>query len=726
MVFSKFGNHRKPQSLLSSLNLNSQSINNEHPIELSIDIESSPCVLYGSATESSGCVLSGLLNLKVKEPHRLLSSDDDLMSVSSTSSRNPSKINHSIITQKLSHSSHLRHDIISPLGANNSLLDSISYTKISLVCVTLSLIQKVYYNHPFQPNLQEIMTCMNCKTKITELNRWDIVNKRTKIPIGIHAFPFSHLIPGSTLATSNLGSTSTTQVKYELVAVATYLPPKKISRQKEGERLIQLTLPISITRSILRGPDRNSLRVFPPTDVTATAVLPNVVYPRSSFPLELRLEGVSSEDRRWRMRKLVWRIEEKVRVRCNACNIHKTKLKKLEQETKESEALGPKRSVKQTKWTSEIGPQITVSVATVENTHINLSELYNEHHEDNGNQDMQNNSSLETDRDFIHPSDDAMRQEIVAHQARLRQQQIQEELKQETALFTEEIRTIASGDVKTGWKTDFDGNGKIELVTDIDCMSLNSGVSNPVNNASTSRPCIHDQQHNITVACDIEDPNLGIYVNHLLLVEIVVAEEALQYFSGHPVVKKSTPTIQSNNSNIDQRLAELSPMFATRNSTPNVLHLECIEDDTPVQPESKDTNKLNNMSRIIGVPTGAARVLRMQFRMVITERSGLGISWDEEVPPTYQDIKFLSPPGYTEVLNKVSSQQQSLFNPDSLPQNSNISYSNGLTSTTNSTKVNTPTPPPIVHLHSSFPHISASIPPRVLENIVGVNGDSIT
>lgn len=44
-------------------------------------------------------------------------------------------------------------------------------------------------------------------------------------------------------------------------------------------------------------------------------------------------------------------------------------------------------------------------------------------------------------------------------------------------------------------------------------------------------------------------------------------------------------------------------------------------------------------------PTGAARVLRMHFNTTVTERSGLGISWDEEMPPMYDDVPD-SPPHY--------------------------------------------------------------------------------
>ena len=50
------------------------------------------------------------------------------------------------------------------------------------------------------------------------------------------------------------------------------------------------------------------------------------------------------------------------------------------------------------------------------------------------------------------------------------------------------------------------------------------------------------------------------------------------------------------------------------------------------------------------IPTGSARVLRMQFKTVVTQRAGLGISWDEEMPPTYEDVPS-SPPRYAGIEN---------------------------------------------------------------------------
>lgn len=49
-------------------------------------------------------------------------------------------------------------------------------------------------------------------------------------------------------------------------------------------------------------------------------------------------------------------------------------------------------------------------------------------------------------------------------------------------------------------------------------------------------------------------------------------------------------------------------------------------------------------------PTGLARILRMHFATVITERAGLGVSWDNEAPPVYQDVPP-SPPAYMEELD---------------------------------------------------------------------------
>lgn len=44
-------------------------------------------------------------------------------------------------------------------------------------------------------------------------------------------------------------------------------------------------------------------------------------------------------------------------------------------------------------------------------------------------------------------------------------------------------------------------------------------------------------------------------------------------------------------------------------------------------------------------PTGTGRILRMHFGVTMTEYPGMGVSWDNESPPIYEDVPP-SPPGY--------------------------------------------------------------------------------
>lgn len=676
MVLPLFGISKQSSNSSSAPSLQALDYTNhdDHPVELSINIESPPCVLYGSATESSGALLGGLLTVTINDGLEIEAPRSTPLTPVNSNQRK--QLTNSLTTSlshlSFSHNHGSNHsksgDSLKRLGSMSNIVPSAkTVTTIKINSVELSLIQKVHYEKPFRPAQATFNSCTNCKTKMTEFHRWTIIDKPTEVKVGKHSFPFSHLIPGNLPATTHLGSNSHTTIKYELIAVVTYRHPFR-GKGESSKRVLQLNLPIPITRSILRGSDKTSLRVFPPTELTANAVLPNVVYPKSTFSMELKLDGVCSENRRWRMRKLNWRIEEKVKVRAHGCQAHMSKLKQLEEKVKHDEERDRqlRKNTKPIKRSLDMGPQVKM---TVNNSHDlvaqQLSRL-NAQSSDSGNAassndilaptasadgnlDEDHDTIPDTSNDFIHPNDDAMRQEILQQQQRLRQQQLEAELKHESALYTEEIRTIAHGDVKSGWKSDFSNGGTIELVTDIDCMKLNSGVTNPVNHTSTRKPFILPNQDNVNISCDIEDNSLGVYVSHVLFVEIIVAEEQLQTSQGTgtgsesgsrrgSVVSSSSKASVKPKNNADQRLAELSPMFADRENKPVPV----------IEPHNNDAGP-----RIVGVPTGAARVLRMQFRLTMTERSGLGISWDDEVPPAYQDIKALTPPSYDDADSSV-------------------------------------------------------------------------
>ena len=59
-----------------------------------------------------------------------------------------------------------------------------------------------------------------------------------------------------------------------------------------------------------------------------------------------------------------------------------------------------------------------------------------------------------------------------------------------------------------------------------------------------------------------------------------------------------------------------------------------------VSQEWAPVNKPNMVTQ-----TGVGRILRMHFATMLTERGGIGISWDNEAPPIYQDVPP-SPPAY--------------------------------------------------------------------------------
>ncbi|GME78470.1 unnamed protein product [Ambrosiozyma monospora] len=241
--------------------------------------------------------------------------------------------------------------------------------------------------------------------------------------------------------------------------------------------------------------------------------------------------------------------------------------------------------------------------------------------------------------------------------------------------FVEEIRTLCAGDLKSGWKSDFSGKGRIETVAEISIMDLvtnglNSNMNNLtlINSVNCNSPIfdvdMSNTQNETNCSCDIEDNELGIFVNHNLIVEVVVAEELVQTTLN--AQKKPAPP---HHNNIPRSAAlntqvpiatNLSPTATHSSSNPSSTHstprlgptVGSVSAPPPghsdggTGPDHLNGNKSDPVNHTIGIPTGVARVLRMQFKLIITERSGLGVAWDDEVPPTYTSVGALSPPTY--------------------------------------------------------------------------------
>jgi len=160
--------------------------------------------------------------------------------------------------------------------------------------------------------------CPDCITKTTELHHWTFITEPKHLTPGTHSFPFSYLLPGHLPATTSghLGV-----LEYYLVAKAT--------TRTTGEP-ITLRRALPIYRAINPLPEKNSLRIFPPMNFTATVTMIPIIHPIGEFPVMLRLSGVThkTDDKqtRWRLRKLDWKLEETEKMVSPACSRHAHKV----------------------------------------------------------------------------------------------------------------------------------------------------------------------------------------------------------------------------------------------------------------------------------------------------------------------------------------------------------------------------------------------------------------
>ncbi|KAJ9627713.1 Endocytosis regulator [Taxawa tesnikishii (nom. ined.)] len=161
--------------------------------------------------------------------------------------------------------------------------------------------------------------CKDCASRTSTLKTWKFLTEPITLRPGQHDFPFSYLIPGHLPVTTH-GHIGT--IDYRLDARAT------TSRGETAE----YTRPVVITRAIRPGQDKNSVRIFPPTNLTLNVTLPSVVHPMGEFPVYARMSGLttkredSNTQTRWRLRKLTWRVEEHETMVSPACPKHASKV----------------------------------------------------------------------------------------------------------------------------------------------------------------------------------------------------------------------------------------------------------------------------------------------------------------------------------------------------------------------------------------------------------------
>lgn len=159
--------------------------------------------------------------------------------------------------------------------------------------------------------------CPDCTAKTTELKTWTFTKESLTLHRGKHRFPISYLFPGTLPATTHA---NIAQLDYRIVAEA---------KTATGET-ISLGRDVQLARAIMPGPEKHSIRVFPPTNLTAHITLNPIIHPIGEIPVSLRLSGITTRQSdsqiRWRLRKMSWRIEEHQKMISPPCPKHVQKV----------------------------------------------------------------------------------------------------------------------------------------------------------------------------------------------------------------------------------------------------------------------------------------------------------------------------------------------------------------------------------------------------------------
>ena len=266
------------QGLSLSPKSSSSKIVQHQAATLDFVIESPPLVYYGVPASSTGALLSGQIRLVINDEHMTIDSFKMRLALE--------------VTRK-----------------------------------------KPFHNH-----------CPDCQHESTNLTTWNflpgpatlakgesrpILDSKTLLTTtGEHNFPFSFLLKGHLPATMK-GSLSS--IDYVLRATVSPL----------GGEPMKLSQVLNVKRSVNPGDTpRHSIRIFPPTNLTANCELPPVIHPIGETTISMRMDGVvkrntdTKTQTQWKMKRLTWRLEETQKSISPACPKHSAKLGNVEDSKK--------------------------------------------------------------------------------------------------------------------------------------------------------------------------------------------------------------------------------------------------------------------------------------------------------------------------------------------------------------------------------------------------------
>ncbi len=101
---------------------------------------------------------------------------------------------------------------------------------------------------------------------------------------------------------------------------------------RDGGLPLKMRRTIDVRRSLpVPGIPRHSVRVFPPTDITASVHYDPVVHPNATSRFSLRLDGIGKHNpasrtvEYWKLKRLSWKLEENISTVAPACQKHTPK-----------------------------------------------------------------------------------------------------------------------------------------------------------------------------------------------------------------------------------------------------------------------------------------------------------------------------------------------------------------------------------------------------------------
>lgn len=185
----------------------------------------------------------------------------------------------------------------------------IGYASIRLVDL------KVTLSRTFTTTRPVVEKCADCTTTVHVIKEWKLLSHPRVFTPGEHTFPISHLLPGDTCATTT-GTLASLSYAFDVHAAS------------DAGGVYTSVHPLLVSRALRQGQDRNSKRLFPPSEVIVYVSLPNVVYPSGDFSLATRINGIAqtrdNKQFRWVIRKIEWTVKELETAISTPCSRHST------------------------------------------------------------------------------------------------------------------------------------------------------------------------------------------------------------------------------------------------------------------------------------------------------------------------------------------------------------------------------------------------------------------